>query len=202
MGPSTAATQQSKYFTRVDDGIKGTKGKFCCTFCNWTRTMTSASSAVSHLIGGSNDVPVCDKVPEAVRQVVRLAMDPSRAGAAAAAAIQQTATGSKRQAYIDYFFGRSDDEAADLAVAMLFYECGIPFNVLRSEAWRLMLEKVRAAGKGWKWPDYNQVRGPMLDKAERVVADLVRAWDAWDPHACACSACAARSCEVIIHSAF
>jgi hypothetical protein len=61
-------------------------------------------------------------------------------------------------------------------------------QVVRSEAWRLMLEKVRAAGKGWKWPDYNQVRGPMLDKAEWVVADLVRAWDAWDPHACACAA--------------
>ncbi|KAG1654242.1 hypothetical protein FOA52_004557 [Chlamydomonas sp. UWO 241] len=78
------------------------------------------------------------------------------------------------KSHIDYFFGKSDDEAADLAVGFLFYECGIPFNVLRSEAWRTMMEKVRAASTGWKWPSYNTVRGPLLDKAERVVANLMR----------------------------
>jgi hypothetical protein len=93
MGPSAAAKFQAKYFVRADRN-KGTAGRWECNSCGWMRTMSSASPAIMHLLDGSSDVPKCTKPVIGVKEEVQKTMFPQGEGAAAAAAsIQQTASG-------------------------------------------------------------------------------------------------------------
>jgi hypothetical protein len=60
MPPSDAATVQRDHFERIDDGLDGTtKGRFQCKAagCGWSRSMSSASHAVNHILGGHKDIP-------------------------------------------------------------------------------------------------------------------------------------------------
>ena len=53
---------------------------------------------------------------------------------------------------------------ANLQLGMLFYGCGIPFNVSRSPLFKRALQSVAEAGPGFKPVSYNTLRGSMLDK--------------------------------------
>jgi len=53
---------------------------------------------------------------------------------------------------------------ANLQLGMLFYGCGIPFNVSRSPFSKRALQSVAEAGPGFKPVSYNALRGSMLDK--------------------------------------
>ena len=53
---------------------------------------------------------------------------------------------------------------ANLQLGMLFYGCGIPFNVSRSPLFKRALQSVAEAGPGFKPVSYNALRGSMLDK--------------------------------------
>ena len=53
---------------------------------------------------------------------------------------------------------------ANLQLGMLFYGCGIPFNVSRSPLLKRALQSVAEAGPGFKPVSYNALRGSMLEK--------------------------------------
>lgn len=157
----------------------GHKKRYQCKYCPAILVCTSSTRAVQHLTGLGGGAAACPSVPDDVAEAVRKLIEKNAADA------KKTATGKAelakrvgcgRQAAIDGFFGKGVDEAADLAVAMFFYECGISFNVARSDAWKVMWEKVRAAfmqSGGWKPPNYNGLRCEMLEKAEQHVEKLV-----------------------------
>jgi hypothetical protein len=44
------------------------------------------------------------------------------------------------------------------------YECGVPFNVLRSPYWHEMVQAINGASKGYKSPGYDKARTLGLDK--------------------------------------
>eukprot|EP00955_Chlamydomonas_euryale_P047321 353642-Chlamydomonas_euryale.AAC.1 len=74
--------------------------------------------------------------------------------AAALHAQHKKAIGATKQASIDLYYGKSADAAADLAVAMFLYECGIAFNVT---SWGLLHQ-------------YNNP-GELIDKAEEAMRE-------------------------------
>jgi hypothetical protein len=166
---------RQKHFTPV----VGDSRRWTCNYCSKEFNLSSSARAVQHLVpGGDREIALCAKAPKDVMALV-LAFSQDRAAAAAATAQKQEdmqkASGSTRQAHIDIFFNKSKNEAADLAVAMFLYENGISFNVIRSEAWRIMLKMVAGAGPGYNPPGYNLIRTAMLDKAATAAKEAVSA---------------------------
>jgi hypothetical protein len=69
-----------------------------------------------------------------------------------------------RQTAIGRFYAPAKSVEADKAIAQLFYECGLPFNVSRHAAFHEMIAAVTKAGAGYKAPSYNKLRTEMLDQ--------------------------------------
>lgn len=55
-------------------------------------------------------------------------------------------------------------DRANLQLGMMFYGCGIPFNVARSPLFTRAMQSVAECGPGFKPVGYNALRGPMLNK--------------------------------------
>uniref|UniRef100_A0A7N2LIJ0 DUF659 domain-containing protein n=1 Tax=Quercus lobata TaxID=97700 RepID=A0A7N2LIJ0_QUELO len=62
---------------------------------------------------------------------------------------------------------------ADMAIARFLYDNCIPFNVVNSMYYQMMIDAVAAAGPGYKGPSYQAVRVPLLRDNKKEVQLLV-----------------------------
>ncbi len=63
-----------------------------------------------------------------------------------------------RQLTYNETVGNQQRKAADLATAMCFYACGIPFNVARSPFFKRMMAQAANAGPSWTPPGSEKLR--------------------------------------------
>ncbi len=151
----------------------------------------------AHLAGNSKAISACQGVPASVREEMRgkgagkskptkaqlpaqspLRRSPRKAAASpprsaakdklpspAAAHVEQQAGKVKKgiQAWLD----TSTRDNANMAVANMLYELGLPLSMVTKPALAKFVEAVKLAPADWKLPSYDSVRGPLLVKVSR-----------------------------------
>lgn len=73
-----------------------------------------------------------------------------------------------------------DDHVADFLI-----ENGIPFNVINSRSWEIMLESIGQYGPGYRSPTYHDCRGKLLDRTVGRTAELRKKHEeSWKEYGC------------------
>ena len=73
-----------------------------------------------------------------------------------------------------------DDHVADFLI-----ENGIPFNVINSRSWEIMLESIGQYGPGYRSPTYHDCRGKLLDRAVGRTTELRKKHEeSWKEYGC------------------
>ncbi|KAJ1284460.1 hypothetical protein BS78_03G205900 [Paspalum vaginatum] len=81
--------------------------------------------------------------------------------------------------------GTEAKQIVDDHVADFFYENGIPFNVINSRSWEILLESIGQYGHGYRSPTYHEIRGPLLERAEKRTMDLRKKHEeSWKEYGC------------------
>ena len=76
-------------------------------------------------------------------------------------------------------------QEVDNALADLFYESGIPFNVARSPYFMNACTKIAEFGKGYVPPSSEAIRTTLLKRSkERVTNRLIKIKDSWKKTGC------------------
>ena len=83
---------------------------------------------------------------------------------------------------------KKDKEAKQIVddhVADFFYENGIPFNVINSRSWEIMLESIGQYGPGYRSPTMHDIREPLLERAVNRTAELRKKHEeSWKEYGC------------------
>ncbi|WVZ50616.1 hypothetical protein U9M48_001855 [Paspalum notatum var. saurae] len=62
---------------------------------------------------------------------------------------------------------------------------GIPFNVINSRSWEILLESIGQYGHGYRSPTYHEIRGPLLEMAEKRTMELRKKHEeSWKEYGC------------------
>ena len=59
-------------------------------------------------------------------------------------------------------------------IARFFYRNGIPFNVVKSESFKLMVEAIGKYGPHLKVPSYHEMSGPLLEKELKETKEMLK----------------------------
>jgi hypothetical protein len=83
---------------------------------------------------------------------------------------------------------KKDKEAKQIVndhVADFFYENGIPFNVINSRSWEIMLESIRQYGPGYRSPSIHDIREALLERAINRTTELRKKHEeSWKEYEC------------------
>jgi len=83
---------------------------------------------------------------------------------------------------------KKDKEAKQIVddhVADFFYENGIPFNVINSRSWEIMLESIGQYGPGYRSPTMHDIRESLLERAVNRTAELRKKHEeSWKEYGC------------------
>ena len=70
-------------------------------------------------------------------------------------------------------------------VANFFYENGVPFNVINSRSWEIMLESIGQYGPGYRSPIMHDIREPLLERAINKIVELRKKHEeSWKEYGC------------------
>lgn len=112
-----------------------------CKYCE--KEVSTSAKFIDHLAGKRGNVKECAAVPAFAKKAAQdhLVRNQEarkrKVDAEEEVATKRLAVGTpSTQRSILNFASRTKDEAADMAVAMLLYECGVSFNVLDQPAWK------------------------------------------------------------------
>jgi hypothetical protein len=68
---------------------------------------------------------------------------------------------------------------------IFFYENGIPFNVINSRSWEIMLESIGQYGPGYCSPTMHDIREPLLERVVNKTAELRKKHEeSWKEYGC------------------
>ncbi|WVZ78409.1 hypothetical protein U9M48_026122, partial [Paspalum notatum var. saurae] len=92
----------------------------------------------------------------------------------------------KSQATLEYSTKTKEaKQIVDDHVADFFYENAIPFNVINSRSWEIMVESIGQFGPGYRSASYHDLRNPLLDRAvDRAQKLRKKHEDAWKEYGC------------------
>jgi len=89
------------------------------------------------------------------------------------------------QSTIEQCTKKENKQVVDDHVADFFYENRIPFNVINSRSWEIMLESIGQYGPGYRSPSYHEIRQPLLEKAVKRTTELRKKHEeAWKEYGC------------------
>jgi len=89
------------------------------------------------------------------------------------------------QPTIEHCTKKENKQVVDDHVADFFYENRIPFNVINSRSWEIMLESIGQYGPGYRSPSYHEIREPLLERAVNRTTELRKKHgEAWKEYGC------------------
>jgi hypothetical protein len=80
---------------------------------------------------------------------------------------------------------KENKQVVDDHVADFFYENRIPFNVINSRSWEILLESIGQYGPGYRSPSYHEIREPLLERAVKRTTELRKKHEeSWKEYGC------------------
>jgi hypothetical protein len=89
------------------------------------------------------------------------------------------------QPTIEHCTKKENKQVVDDHVADFFYENRIPFNVINSRSWEILLESIGQYGPGYRSPSMHEIREPLLERAVNKTTELRKKHEeAWKEYGC------------------
>ncbi|CAD6244265.1 unnamed protein product [Miscanthus lutarioriparius] len=89
------------------------------------------------------------------------------------------------QPTLEHCTKKENKQVVDDHIANFFYENHIPFNVINSRSWEIMLESIGQYGPGYRSPSMHEIREPLLDRAINKTTELRKKHEeAWKEYGC------------------
>lgn len=141
-----------------------------CDFCGNT-TMGGIARAKRHQMGIGRDIEACKKTPHEVRVLLKEDYEEKKGKMDANVSGKSPLTSSGEASYT-----YDEEAAAEVAQSIenFFIEGGVPFHVVNSESFKLMLEAIGDYGPDFTPPTYHEIRGPLLKKEVQRTKELMK----------------------------
>ncbi|KAK1434207.1 hypothetical protein QVD17_11126 [Tagetes erecta] len=212
---SSSCLKKNITWNYVSEGKdKAGRKTLTCNFCHKIFRGGGIYRMKQHLAGAKGDSAVCLKVPKDIRilmknvleEVTRKPREKHNLNEVGKINTVQPILGKRKASStsknIQSYFQRGIDDPSqpsikptlqskershdtDLAIAMWFYDAGIPMSAINSPFFALAMSKIASMGHGYIGPSYHAMRVSLLKDAKQSVKLIVDAYrESWSDTGC------------------